>query len=394
MAKSMRTAFIRVTTENITKDNGVVYYTKLDIERTLKDWDSKASKGIEYWFVEHEADSEIDKAHFHIVLRFTGGPIPFDQVKSRFPYGNIQSAKNVRNAVQYLVHLNDPSKIQYKWSDVIHNCDDINKYKVQSVASQEVTIVDIIGKIDKGIIKEYNQFELIPSIIWSKHKTRIENALTHYRERICMDKSREINVIFFSGDTGTGKTTFAKKFCTMSGLSSCVSSSTNDPMQDYKGEDVLILDDLRDDAYSFTDLLKILDNHTKSTVRSRYHNKAFIGDVIIITSYKPLDQWYTNVPMDALKQLYRRIGQTYEFTKDLITVKTFDESSMTYTFTATAPNMITMEFEKKKEKSLEMLKAMGVEFSTEVLDTIANAKESDFVQVNLDDDNPFDFGGK
>ena len=40
-------------------------------------------------------------------------------------------------------------------------------------------------------------------------------------------------------------------------------------------EDVLILDDLRDSDFKFTDLLKILDNHTKSTVKSRYHNKAF-----------------------------------------------------------------------------------------------------------------------
>ena len=90
-------------------------------------------------------------------------------------------------------------------------------------------------RIDKGEIKEYNQFEMIPIELWAKYKTRIENALIYYRERICMDKNREINVMFLSGDTGTGKTSFAKQYCQSLKKSYCVSSSSNDVMQDYKG---------------------------------------------------------------------------------------------------------------------------------------------------------------
>ena len=36
-------------------------------------------------------------------------------------------------------------------------------------------------RIDKGEIKEYNQFEMIPIELWAKYKTRIENALIYYR---------------------------------------------------------------------------------------------------------------------------------------------------------------------------------------------------------------------
>lgn len=389
MAKSMRTAFIRISAENIQKSNGtekLVCYTKSQVYKTLQDWSDTAN--IEYWLIEHEADEEVQLAHYHVVVRFKS-PMPFETVKNRFPHGNIQSARNIRNTVQYLIHLNDPDKRQYQWTDILTNCTDMTKYMVQSNTSQEVTLKDIMGKIDKGEIREYNQFTAIPIEIWAKHKTRIENALTYYRERICMDKSRELQVLFFSGDTGTGKTTFAKNYCHMAKKSYCISSSTNDPMQDYKGEDVLILDDLRDDAYTFTDLLKILDNHTKSTVRSRYHNKAFIGETIIITSYKPLTDWYTNVPTDAIKQLYRRVGQLYEFTKKDITVKTYNDESRTYDFTAVTPNMITMKFEEKKKKSLEVLEAMGVKFSTELKDKLESVTEEEFVQVDLNDENPF-----
>ena len=114
-------------------------------------------------------------------------------------------------------------------------------------------------------------------------------------------------------------------------------------MQDYKGEDVLILDDLRDSDFKFTDLLKILDNHTKSTVKSRYHNKAFIGDTIVITSYKPLQDWYFDVPSESKHQLYRRIKQMYKFNNDKIDCFEYNERSFKYEFVGTAPNVIAMK---------------------------------------------------
>ena len=105
----------------------------------------------------------------------------FDVIKNRFPYGNIESAKNLKATVQYLIHLNDESKVQYKWDDIITNCIDMTPYKVQSNFQQEITIKSIMERIDKGEIKEYNQFEMIPIELWAKYKTRIENALIYYR---------------------------------------------------------------------------------------------------------------------------------------------------------------------------------------------------------------------
>ena len=107
-----------------------------------------------------------------------------------------------------------------------------------------------------------------------------------------------------------------------------VSSSSNDPFQDYLGQKVIILDDLRDDVFSFADLLKILDNNTASTMKSRFSNKVFNGEMIIITTEVPLSFWFrdfqfTQSGRDSLYQLYRRIVSYVKVTKTEIYV--YDE---------------------------------------------------------------------
>jgi hypothetical protein len=360
MAKSYRNVNIRVTADNFTDQDGLVLYTLADIEDNLSDWSESA--GITYWFIEHPADDEVSKTHFHIVIKFKS-PMPFETIKNRFPYGKIENTRNLRNSIQYLIHLNDKSKVQYSWDDIKTNCMDMSPYKVQSSAQQEITIQGIMECIDLGKIREYNQYTAIPIELWAKHKTRIENALTYYRERICMDKDRDITVIFMSGPTGIGKTTFAKRYCEARHLKPCISSSSNDPLQDYKGEPVLILDDLRDDSFKYHDFLKLLDNHTMSSSKSRYHNKPFIGDIIIITSTRPINDWYFNKTPEDKHQLYRRVREWLKFDGEKIYGFVYNEKTKRYEPACIALNPIVMEDKKRKEFILGVFDAVGVEFT-------------------------------
>lgn len=43
-----------------------------------------------------------------------------------------------------------------------------------------------------------------------------------------------------------------------------VSSSSNDPLDMYMGQKGIIFDDLRDEAFEFADILKLLDNNTST----------------------------------------------------------------------------------------------------------------------------------
>ena len=120
-------------------------------------------------------------------------------------------------------------------------------------------------------------------------------------------EKKKVKVIFVEGAAGSGKSTFAQSLAINNKKTYCVSSSSNDVLQDYTCEDYLILDDLRDTTFTFEDLLKLLDNFVISTVKSRYKNKLFLGDYIVITSAKPLKEWYLDTPEDR-KQLFRRIS--------------------------------------------------------------------------------------
>ena len=362
LPKSMRSSNIRVTAENETQLEGLKTYSLSDIEDSLKDWSDTA--GITYWLVEHPADDEVTKTHYHMVIKFRS-PMPTDNIKNKFPYGKIESTRNLKASIQYLIHLNDASKVQFSWDDIHTNCLDMTPYKVLSVSQQAVTMENIYHAIELGEIREYNVTTEIPISLFSNNKTKIDNALTWYREKVMSKTDRNITVIFMSGATGIGKTSFAKKYAVTryAGVEPCVSSSSNDPLQDYKGQPVLILDDLRDDSFKYHDFLKLLDNHTLSSSRSRYHNKAFIGDIIIITSTRPINDWYFNKSPEEKHELYRRVHTWFKFVGDRIQIFEYDDKLNRYEPAGSMPNPIVINAQKRKEIILNVCDALGLEFT-------------------------------
>ena len=126
-----------------------------------------------------------------------------------------------------------------------------------------------------------------------------------------LNPHRDIQVMFITGKAGTGKTYYAKKLLESMKYDYCISSSSNDIFQDYKGQRAIILDDLRDSDIEFVELLKMIDNNTQSSVYSRFQNKVFVGKMIVITSSVPIKFWYRAMQYnnrEDLKQLYRRIN--------------------------------------------------------------------------------------
>lgn len=136
-----------------------------------------------------------------------------------------------------------------------------------------------------------------------------------------------MQVFYITGPAGIGKTVSAKALATQffgCRFSPYISSSSNDPLCDYKGEDSIILDDLRPDTWEFSDLLKFLDNNTLSSVKSRFYNKdIFFCKYLFITS--TLD-WYSFVKRcknqfkEDVNQFKRRITYYVRIDKDWINI--------------------------------------------------------------------------
>lgn len=296
---------------------------KVDLQATFMKYTT-----IKKWaYILHDKDDT--RPHYHIYVYFGTG-VPSSLVAQWFnlayinkdgkEYTGEQFIEKVHgrmsDMLMYLTHENESQKYKhiYDRSEVISNFDfsvEIEKAKVLGdfehySYAQQLKYVYSLPRDEK--ITAFNQLEKLWKI---------------YCQQLCLKSDRKLDVIFICGKGGTGKTYYAKKLLDASEYDYCISSSSNDPFQDYLGQRAIILDDLRDTAFGFEDLLKILDNNTVSSVKSRFNNKVFNGDLIVITSTVPLKYWYSDRKLlssglDELNQLYRRVSLYCEVNTDFI----------------------------------------------------------------------------
>lgn len=145
--------------------------------------------------------------------------------------------------------------------------------------------------------------------IFIKEKSKIAAA---EKLRASIVKDRNLEVVYFTGNSGSGKTTAAKYFASKLNYDYFVTGSGDDILDSYDKEECLILDDFRAGSMKFMEVLKMLDNNTNSSVKSRYNNKDLSNcKLIIITSvfqpnelYKCLKDEENEEPVE---QFYRRL---------------------------------------------------------------------------------------
>jgi hypothetical protein len=85
-----------------------------------------------------------------------------------------------------------------------------------------------------------------------------------------------------------------------------------------------------------------------------------VGELIIITSTKPLSDWYFNIEKDEKLQLYRRISFQYKFYPEIVQVFEFDGRKGKYEPVGHFENMMVTE-KKKIDKVKKTLADIGIE---------------------------------
>ncbi|GLH61002.1 hypothetical protein PAWBP_7400 [Paulownia witches'-broom phytoplasma] len=158
--------------------------------------------------------------------------------------------------------------------------------------------------------------EILKNIILQKEINIIENNIYSaaiekafkYRSNTLKGIERDMECVFITGKSGSGKTTLAKKIAKDKNYQTYISSGSNDILDDYRGEECIILDDLRSNCLGLSDLLKMLDNNTASSVKSRYKNKVLECKLIIITTVKSIDDFFEDIfkKDESIIQLKRR----------------------------------------------------------------------------------------
>lgn len=329
------------------KANGdsVAEYLKKRCEAMVRKYSLK-----EYALIHHDKD-QVDgrpvETHWHLVM-FFGDHRPMvssiaDALGTTPNHIEVMTKRGTKvetaraNAFMYLIHATRNArregKYQYSPEEVIANFDYVKFAKGHLLKDSPDQVLEDLG--EGKITRTQAQARMMEfgALTLSKYKRKIDEvaeaalAIQYAKWRGEHEgKHSKLMVLWFCGETGTGKTRYAKYLAKNAfKMPYFVTGATRDTMQDYEGEHLIIWDELRNDV-EYTELLRLLDpyNYEKS-ISSRYYNKALMPEVIIITSpYRP-DELYKVLSVsdrkrDKVDQLVRRVPVLYEFQKEQIRI--------------------------------------------------------------------------
>ncbi|MCD8338418.1 MAG: hypothetical protein LUD18_14340 [Lachnospiraceae bacterium] len=308
----------------------------------------------------HEVWSEVDKMmivdyktdHGHWVTHFAkgkGGTVAEIAVAVGLEPQFIEKPKRGRysyeNMVAYLTHVkyDDKDKHNYDPHEVVtlRGCDYMTYYmqhldswqkakatmKVKKVKADidwlEAEILE--GRIGKSQVMLTNEYYEI----YARNKRRCEDAFSTWGERKAYRAIRaidngefKISVFFITGKSHSGKSMFTDNLVknikkkakeeTGEDWTDCSVASKN-PLDDYTGDEIIIMDDLRGISMTASDWLKLLDPDRASMMSARYNNKRVASRVIIINSEKDVLEFFYYMKgagsalEEAMDQFLRRI---------------------------------------------------------------------------------------
>lgn len=297
-----------------------------------------------------------------------GEPVE-EHVHLMISYENARSLKNIakklkdkpqsieiwkgkaENGYSYLIHATKDSinKYQYSPSEVRANFnyqEEIRRITEKVEKSRQLKnsalLLDALykGEITKEELEktltgsQYGKMKRQIEDVWSKH---LQFKAKEWREE--MKKSgKQIEVVWISGKSGTGKTSLAKAYAEKSNRPYFITGSSRDIFQNYSGEHTMIIDEFRVNMIQYPDLLRILDPFGSQVMApSRYNDKVLSCDLIIITSpyspvtfYKKLFDGDSSIFIDSLEQLLRRITLTIEMDDSDIKAVEYDRKVSSY----------------------------------------------------------------
>lgn len=298
-------------------------------------WNQDEMKNIE----------ELKAKHVHILIKFgKGDTLNSLAVKAGVAPQYLEKAKSGRygydNLLSYLVHAKDQGKYQYSPDEVITvSGEDYNSVYnrrmetwIRGRATKEAKATDLSvdyliseildGKLTKSQVLLTNEFYKV----YALHKRKINDAFDtageskSYQTIADLDAGKfKKTVLFIQAESGVGKTVLSKKVISIlqnivlkkmeQRWDYCLTASNN-AFDEYNGQDILFLDDIRGDSLSVSDWLKLLDPFTISPISARYHNKMGSAKVIIITSTKTPSEFFSIAKgnfHEDLGQFFRRI---------------------------------------------------------------------------------------
>lgn len=326
----------------------------------------------DYCIIIHDKDllesGELKDKHFHAVITFTN-PTKISVV-ARALWVEPQYVNKIKttttSAKLYLVHKNDDTKYQYPPENVVASFDYVSFAEWYRPKTKKV---DIANQIVSWDIKMYNLHKHITADDYANNKWYYDRVFEYRQNLLAANNYREMECIYICGPSGCGKTTFAKMAAKSKDYACYISSWGKNLLDDYKGQECIILDDYRDNIKGlyFSDFLKLTDNNTDSLVGCRFSNKSIAEcKLLIITSVVPIDMFYywATSWVEDKKQIYRRIWHYFVMDTERISEFIFNNDKWIYEFSTSMVNPINIIYNKDKTKSMleDFAKTMQIEW--------------------------------
>lgn len=323
--------------------------------------------GIDRWaFITHDQDQDAQgqfvAPHVHVMLVFqhprTLSAVAKelgDQVQYVESVTKHHRKDGIANGFAYLVHrtVNARNKYQYDPHQVVANFD----YPAYLAQLQERLIANQIRSrqglrelLTQYVNEKYSRRQVMdlalryrPTAVrqLAQELAAIDTETTRQQAERWLEQLRTQHqpkiVVWLSGPAGTGKTVLANMLAQWWADETgwAVNGSSRDYFQDYHGEHVLVIDDLRPATLPYEDLLRITDPHNyRVELPARYHDRQLLADKMVITS--PYQPWtfyqhdnQIQTTVDDFAQLNRRITVDLRLTTDEIKWACLEKASKT-----------------------------------------------------------------
>ena len=323
------------------------------------------------------------KPHWHIYIKLKESRT-FADVAKWFGIGVtfVQKIKagTFEGGCIYATHANAPDKYQYPVTDAISSpgFDYAKIVEIKQQAFKREKKMDaayqrkmeICKMIEDGVINPFNKHQMISMEDWQNYNRAITLAFERQAELLELNNERNMRCIYIAGETMACKTSLAKMILEKYTTSHLICNSY-DPLQNYKGQKGVCIDDISFSTFGWKDFLNMADNDTSTPVKSRYKNKSLYCDLLIITTTKEpyqLVQQMDGAQDENKKQFYRRFKTYYYADYDTITEYRFnsDPKVMKYEKVRTIPNLaVPVMKELKKRKDQDFIEIDLVETITE-----------------------------
>lgn len=241
--------------------------------------------------------------HLHVVLTFETTKRTTAVAKL---LGNCHVEKMRGTKEQAADYINKRGKFEEKGEKVLSVFGDIEAIQNNSGKRTDLALFDAAALADGFNITRY-------ILDHTTNEREAQNLEKRYYRLLEANAPawRNVEVIYVEGETGSGKTRVAMETYP-NAFKASVSSKTNFPFNGYKGEKVLILDELRPGIFNPAELFQTLDGYPQN-IDVKFGRIPACWTKVIITTSMPLNDWF-NSPEDIQgqdnlrKQFKRRIA--------------------------------------------------------------------------------------